>query len=67
MEYLTKIGNKVEFRGNEFTYVSAEKLDDQAIHINFTTQTNLFFADDTNLNGKIYPNSDELITALNKK
>ena len=44
MEYLIKNGNKVEFRNQNLIYVNSEKLDEQAIHINFETQTNLFFA-----------------------
>ena len=47
-------------------YVSCVKLDDNMIHVNFETQTILFFADDTELNGVVYSNSDELINALNK-
>ena len=67
MEYLKKQGNNVEFRNQKLIYVNSEKLDEQAIHINFETQTNLFFAYDTELNGIVYLNSDELIDALNKK
>jgi hypothetical protein len=67
MEYLIKIGNNVEFRNQHLIYVNSEKLDEQSIHINFETQTNLFFACDTDLNGVVYLNSDELIDALNKK
>jgi hypothetical protein len=67
MEYLKKQGNNVEFRNQKLIYVNSEKLDEQAIHINFETQTNLFFAYDTDLNGVVYLNSDELIDALNKK
>lgn len=65
MEYLKKQGNSVEFRNQNLIYVNSEKLDDQAIHINFETQTNLFFAYDTELNGVVYEDSDKLIIALN--
>lgn len=65
MEYLKKQGNNVEFRNQNLIYVNSEKLDDQAIHINFETQTNLFFANDTELNGIMYEDSDKLILALN--
>jgi hypothetical protein len=67
MEYLIKNGNKVEFRNQNLIYVNSEKLDEQAIHINFITQTNLFFAYDTDLNGIVYSNSDDFINALNQK
>jgi hypothetical protein len=67
MEYLKKQGDNVEFRNQNLIYVNSEKLDEQSIHINFETQTNLFFAYDTDLNGIVYLNSDELIDALNKK
>jgi hypothetical protein len=66
MEYLIKIGNNVEFRNQHLIYVNSEKLDEQSIHVNFETQTNLFFAYDTDLNGIIYEDSDKLINALNK-
>ena len=66
MEYLKKQGNNVEFRNQKMIYVNSEKLDEQAIHINFETQTNLFFAYDTELNGVVYEDSDKLINALNK-
>jgi hypothetical protein len=65
MQTLTKQGNLVIFREQELIYVSSVKLDDNAIHVNFETQTNLFFANDTELNGVVYANSDELINALN--
>lgn len=65
MQTLTKQGNLVIFREQELIYVSSVKLDDNAIHVNFETQTNLFFANDTELNGIVYANSDELIIALN--
>lgn len=65
MQILTKQGNLVIFREQELIYVSSVKLDDNAIHVNFETQTNLFFANDTELNGVVYANSDELINALN--
>lgn len=66
MQILTKQGNTVTFRGQELTYVSCDKLDDNMIHVNFETQTILFFADDTELNGVVYSNSDQLINAFNK-
>lgn len=66
MQILTKQGNTVTFRGQELTYVSCVKLDDNMIHVNFETQTILFFADDTELNGVVYSNSDQLINAFNK-
>jgi hypothetical protein len=66
MQILTKQGNTVTFRGQELTYISCVKLDDNMIHANFETQTILFFVDDTQLNGIVYSNSDELINALNK-
>lgn len=65
MQTLIKQGNLVIFREQELIYVSSVKLDDNAIHVNFETQTNLFFANDTELNGIVYANSDELINALN--
>jgi len=65
MQILTKQGNTVTFRGQELTYVSCVKLDDNMIHVNFETQTILFFADDTELNGVVYSNSDQLINAIN--
>ena len=65
MQTLIKQGNIVIFREQELIYVSSVKLDDNAIHVNFETQTNLFFANDTELNGIVYANSDELINALN--
>ena len=65
MQILTKQGNTVTFRGQELTYVSCVKLDDNMIHVNFETQTTLFFADDTELNGVVYSNSDQLINAIN--
>lgn len=65
MEYLIKQGNNVEFRNQNLIYVNSEKLDEQAIHINFETQTNLFFAYDTELNGVVYEDSHKLILALN--
>ncbi len=65
MQTLIKQGNIVIFREQELIYVSSVKLDDNAIHVNFETQTNLFFANDTELNGVVYANSDELIIALN--
>lgn len=65
MQVLTKQGNLVTFRELELIYVSSQKLDDNMIHVNFETQTNLFFANDTELNGIVYENSDELINALN--
>lgn len=65
MEYLKKQGNNVEFRNQNLIYVNSEKLDEQAIHINFETQTNLFFAYDTELNGVVYEDSHKLINALN--
>ncbi len=66
MEYLIKNKDNVEFRGLNLIYVSSEKIDEQSIHINFTTQTNYFIVSETNLNGIVYKNSDELIIALNK-
>jgi hypothetical protein len=65
MQVLTKVGNIVTFRDLELIYLSSEKLDDNMIHVNFETQTNLFFANDTELNGVVYANSDDLINALN--
>lgn len=66
MEYLIKNKDNVEFRGLNLIYVSSEKIDNESIHINFTTQTNYFIVSDTNLNGIVYQNSDQLIIALNK-
>lgn len=66
MEYLIKNKNNVEFRGLNLIYVSSEKIDEQSIHINFTSQTNYFIVSETNLNGIVYENSDQLIIALNK-
>ena len=65
MQILTKQGNTVTFRGQELTYVSCVKLDDNMIHVNFETQTILFFADDTEFNGVVYSNSDQLINGFN--
>ena len=66
MEYLIKNKENVEFRGLNLIYVSSEKIDDESIQIHFTTQVNYFIVNDTNLNGIVYNNSDELINALNK-
>lgn len=66
MEYLIKNKDNVEFRGLNLIYVNSEKIDEQSIHINFTTQTNYFIVSETNLNGIVYENSDQLIIALNK-
>lgn len=65
MQVLTKQGDIVTFRGQELTYLSCVKLDDNAIHVYFETQITFFFANDTELNGIVYPNSDELINAFN--
>lgn len=64
MQILTKIGNNVTFRGLDLVYLSSEKLDDNMIHVHFETQTNLFFVNDTILNGIIYENTDLLISAF---
>ena len=66
MEYLIKNKENVEFRGLNLIYLSSEKIDDESIQIHFTTQVNYFIVNDTNLNGIVYNNSDELINALNK-
>lgn len=66
MEYLIKNKDNVEFRGLNLIYVNSEKIDNESIHINFTTQTNYFIVSETNLNGVVYENSDQLIIALNK-
>ena len=66
MEYLIKDKENVQFRGLNLIYVSSEKIDDESIQIHFTTQVNYFIVNDTNLNGIVYNNSDELINALNK-
>lgn len=65
MQVLTKQGNTVTFRNVELIYVESIKLDDNTIHLVSETQTNLFFSNDTELNGVIYNNADELINALN--
>ena len=65
MEYLIKNKENVEFRGLNLIYLSSEKIDDESIQIHFTTQVNYFIVNDTNLNGIVYNNSDELINALN--
>ena len=66
MEYLIKNKENVEFRGLNLIYVSSEKIDDQSIQIHFTSQVNYFIVNETNLNGLVYNNSDELINAINK-
>jgi hypothetical protein len=66
MEYLIKDKENVQFRGLNLIYLSSEKIDDESIQIHFTTQVNYFIVNDTNLNGIVYNNSDELINALNK-
>ncbi len=65
MEYLIKNKDNVEFRGLNLIYVNSEKIDNEYIHINFTTQTNYFIVSETNLNGIIYNNAEQLINALN--
>ncbi len=65
MEYLIKNKDNVEFRGLNLIYVSSEKIDEQSIHINFSNQTNYFIVRETNLNGTVYENSNNLINALN--
>lgn len=65
MEYLIKNKENVEFRGLNLIYVNSEKIDNESIHINFTTQTNYFIVSETNLNGIIYNNAEQLINALN--
>lgn len=66
MEILTKKDNKIIFRDTEFDFVSTEKLDDNTIHL--ITDSNVFciVVNDTELNGVVYNNSDELIAELNK-
>lgn len=66
MEYLIKNKENVEFRGLNLIYERSEKIDDESIQIHFTTQVNYFIVNETNLNGIVYNNSDELINALNK-
>lgn len=66
MEYLIKDKENVQFRGLNLIYLSSEKIDDESIQIHFTTQVNYFIVNDTNLNGIVYNNSDDLINALNK-
>lgn len=65
MEKLTKKGNLITFRNFEYIYVSTEKLDDNAIHLITDINVFYFIPTDTELNGKVYGNSDELINALN--
>jgi hypothetical protein len=66
MEYLIKDKENVQFRGLNLIYLSSEKIDDESIQIHFTSQVNYFIVNETNLNGIVYNNSDELINALNK-
>ena len=65
MEYLIKNKENVEFRGLNLIYVSSEKIDDESIQIHFTSQVNYFIVNETNLNGIVYNNSEQLINALN--
>lgn len=65
MEYLIKNKENVEFRGLNLIYVSSEKIDDESIQIHFTNQVNYFIVNETNLNGIVYNNSEQLINALN--
>lgn len=64
MQELNKIGNKITFRGIELDYVECIKLDDNTIHLVTEQQINLFFADDTMVNGETYASADELINAI---
>ena len=65
MEYLIKNKENVQFRGLNLIYVSSEKIDDESIQIHFTSQVNYFIVNETNLNGIVYNNSEQLINALN--
>ncbi len=65
MEYLIKNKENVEFRSLNLIYVSSEKIDDESIQIHFTNQVNYFIVNETNLNGVVYNNSEQLINALN--
>jgi hypothetical protein len=65
MEYLIKNKENVEFRSLNLIYVSSEKIDDESIQIHFTNQVNYFIVNETNLNGIVYNNSEQLINALN--
>lgn len=65
MEIILKKYNKIKFRNLELNYVESEKLDDNAIHLITEEQVNVFFVNDTELNGVTYNNADELINALN--
>ena len=65
MEYLIKNKENVEFRSLNLIYVSSEKIYDESIQIHFTNQVNYFIVNETNLNGIVYNNSEQLINALN--
>ena len=65
MEYLIKNKENVEFRGLNLIYVSSEKIDNESIQIHFTNQVNYFIVNETNLNGIVYNNSEQLINGLN--
>lgn len=66
MEILTKKDNKIIFRDTEFDFVSTEKLDDNTIHLITDSDVFCIVVNDTELNGVVYNNSDELIAELNK-
>lgn len=67
MQILTKKNNVIVFRDNKYNYLSCEKLDDNTIHINMENEiTFCFLADDTELNGVTYKNSDELLLAISE-
>jgi hypothetical protein len=65
MEYLIKNKENVEFRGLDLIYVNSEKIDNESIQIHFTNQVNYFLVNETNLNGIVYNNSEQLINGLN--
>jgi len=68
MEKITFKNNLINWRNFKNTEVlNIEKLSDENIHIELNgVGTILFIINDTELNGLVYANSDELIAELNK-
>jgi len=67
MEILIKINNLIMFKGNEYNYLSSEKIDNNTVHVNMENNICFcFLADDTELNSIVYKNSDELLLAINE-
>ena len=65
METILKQGNTIEWRNNTLEYVTAHRIDDSMVHIEFIDRIVCFIANDTTINDMLCASSDEIIEQLN--